>query len=204
MKATVSHVDLLRHGEPVGGRRYRGQVDDPLSDKGWRQMRMATATERPWKVIVSSPLLRCRAFAEELAGEAGLPLSLDDRLKEVGFGRWEGKTAEELEAAQPGIVFAFKRDPVGCRPEGAEALAAFHERVAAAYDEILLRHAGNHVLIVAHAGVIRMVLSRVLGLDPAHAYRIQIGSAALARLRVESREGLRHEALLGLTQGIAL
>lgn len=83
---TITLIDMLRHGEPVGGRRYRGQTDDPLSDKGWRQMRAATAETRPWTAIVSSPLLRCRAFAEELAGQTGLPLAVDDRLKEVGFG----------------------------------------------------------------------------------------------------------------------
>ena len=36
-------IDMIRHGEPVGGRRYRGQIDDPLSEKGWRQMWAAVA-----------------------------------------------------------------------------------------------------------------------------------------------------------------
>jgi len=56
-------VDLLRHGEPVGGRRYRGQTDDPLSDKGWKQMWTAVAGQQPWQVIVTSTLSRCREFA---------------------------------------------------------------------------------------------------------------------------------------------
>jgi alpha-ribazole phosphatase/probable phosphoglycerate mutase len=198
---TTTLIDLLRHGEPVGGRRYRGQTDDPLSDKGWRQMRAATAGERPWTALVSSPLLRCRAYAEELAGQTGLPLAFDDRLKEAGFGVWEGKTADEIEAIDPGAVFDFKRDPVGCRPEGAEALEGFYSRVSAAYEDILARHAGGHVLMVGHAGVIRMVMCRVLGLAPEHGYRIQVASAAIARLRIEGRQGMRHETLLHLTPG---
>ena len=40
-------IDLIRHGEPVGGRKYRGQIDDPLSDKGWTQMRQAVADHKP-------------------------------------------------------------------------------------------------------------------------------------------------------------
>ncbi|MEW6253578.1 MAG: histidine phosphatase family protein, partial [Planctomycetota bacterium] len=60
-------IDLMRHGEPVGGRRYRGQVDDPLSEKGWAQMRAAVGEAAPWHHVVSSPLLRCREFAETLA-----------------------------------------------------------------------------------------------------------------------------------------
>lgn len=200
---THTLIDLLRHGEPVGGRRYRGQTDDPLSEKGWRQMRAATAGAQPWTAIVASPLMRCRAYAEELAGRTGLPLAFDERLKEVGFGVWEGRTADEIEVMLPGAVSAFKRDPVGHRPEGAEALAGFYERVSAAYEDMVQRHAGGHVLVVAHAGVIRMAICRVLGLNPGHAYRIQVGSAAMARFQVDERAGSRHEALLYLTPGIA-
>lgn len=196
-------IDMLRHGEPVGGRRYRGQVDDPLSDKGWRQMRAATAGERPWTAIVSSPLIRCRAYAEELAGQTGLPLAFDERLKEVGFGVWEGRTPDELKAIDPEAVFRFKLDPVAHRPQGAEALAVFYERVSAAYADLLDRHAGGHVLVVAHAGVIRMVMCRVLGMPPEHGYRIQVASAGLARFRSERNGDLRHEALLHLTAGPA-
>jgi alpha-ribazole phosphatase/probable phosphoglycerate mutase len=194
-------IDLLRHGEPVGGRRYRGQIDDPLSEKGWHQMRAATAGERPWTVLVASPLARCRAFAEELAGQTGLPLHLDDRIKEVGFGAWEGKTAEDLKTEAPDCVLDFKRDPVGHRPEGAEALVDFYQRVTAAYEEIVAAHAGGHVLVVAHAGVIRMVVCHVLGMPPEKAYALQVGSAAMARFRVEGEGARRHDALLWLTPG---
>lgn len=199
-----TQVDLLRHGEPVGGRKYRGQTDDPLSEKGWRQMRAATAGEPPWSAIVSSPLRRCRAYAEELAARTGLPLAFDERLKEVGFGIWEGKTPEELKAIDVDSVFNFKRDPIGCRPEGAEALGDFFQRVEAAYEEILANHAGGHVLVVAHAGVMRMILCRTLGLAPEHAYRIQVGSAAIARLRIEQKGERRHDAVLFLTPGVSL
>lgn len=198
---SVTLVDLLRHGEPVGGRRYRGQIDDPLSEKGWAQMRAATADRPAWSAIVSSSLSRCRAFAEELAGLSGLPLSFDERFKEVGFGTWEGKTAAEIEAVHPDAVFNFKRDPVGCRPEGAEALDAFHSRVAAALESVLEAHAGGHVLVVAHAGVIRMAICNVLGLEPERGYRIQVGSAAVARFRFEQKGDERHSSLLHLTPG---
>lgn len=194
-------LDFLRHGEPVGGRRYRGQIDDPLSEKGWKQMRAAVSGEHPWSAIVSSPLSRCRAFAEELATQTGLPLRFDTRLQEVGFGVWEGKTAEELKAVDPECVFNFKRDPIAFRPEGAEPLAEFSARVSAAYEDVLGTHAGEHVLVVCHAGVMRMVMCHVLGTPVEHAYRLQIASAAMARIRVDEKAGQRHAALLWLTPG---
>jgi alpha-ribazole phosphatase len=196
-----TQLDFLRHGEPVGGRRYRGQTDDPLSEKGWVQMRAATADARPWSAIVSSPLARCSAFAQWLAGETGLPLSFDERLKEVGFGVWEGKTPEDLKREDPECVFEFKRDPVGRRPHGAELLEDFHTRAAAAYEDILAHHAGGHVLVVAHAGVMRMAICHALGLPPAHAYRLNVASAGMARIRVEQKEARRLDTLLWLTQG---
>ncbi len=175
-------LDLMRHGEPVGGRRYRGQIDDPLSEKGWAQMHAAVGESVPWTHIVSSPLLRCRAFSETLAERHGLPLTLDERLKEVGFGVWEGKSAAEIEQDAPGTLARFKADPVNARPQGAEPLAAFHARVAAALDDLLARHAGQHVLLVGHAGVMRMALAWALHIPLEHAYRIEVASASLTRL----------------------
>jgi len=178
-------LDLMRHGEPVGGRRYRGQIDDPLSELGWAQMRAAVGESVPWTRIVSSPLARCRAFAETLADAHGLPLTLDARLKEVGFGEWEGKSAAEIEQSAPGTLARFKADPVNARPAGAEALADFHARVAAGLDALLVQSPGQHVLLVGHAGVMRMALAWALHIPLEHAYRIEVASASLTRLRFD-------------------
>jgi len=176
-------LDLMRHGEPVGGRKYRGQIDDPLSEKGWAQMQAAVGDAAPWTRIVSSPLLRCRAFAETLAARHGLPLALDDRLKEVGFGVWEGKTTTEIEQDAPGTLARFKADPVHARPAGAEPLADFQARVAAGLDAIVAQQRDQHVLVVGHAGVLRMALAWALHIPLQHAYRIEVASASLTRLR---------------------
>jgi alpha-ribazole phosphatase/probable phosphoglycerate mutase len=179
-------LDLLRHGEPVGGRRYRGQIDDPLSERGWAQMRAALGDSTPWTRIVSSPLARCRAFAEELSRQRDLPLSLDDRLREVGFGVWEGRSAAEIESETPGALARFKSDPVHARPLGAEALDSFYVRVAEALEAILSGHDDEHVLLVGHAGVIRMALAWALAIPQANAYRIEVASAKFTRLRFDA------------------
>ncbi len=178
-------LDLMRHGEPVGGRKYRGQIDDPLSEKGWAQMQDAVGDAVPWSRIISSPLSRCRAFAETLADRHGLPLSLDDRLMEVGFGAWEGKSAAEIEADAPGTLARFKADPVNARPAGAEPLAGFHSRVSAGLEHLLVQHRGQHVLLVGHAGVIRMAFAWALHIPLEHAYRIEVTTASLTRLRFD-------------------
>lgn len=179
-------LDFIRHGEPAGGRKYRGQIDDPLSEKGWAQMRAAVGDQRPWSRIVASPLLRCRAFAEELAVRHQLPLLLDARLKEVGFGVWEGKTAAQLDEEDPQQLPRFKADPVHARPTGAEPLQDFFKRVASGVETLLQQHADEHVLVICHAGVIRMVLAHGLNIPLENAYRIEVPSAGITRLSYEA------------------
>ncbi len=182
----VTLVDLIRHGEPVGGRRYRGGgVDDALSEKGWGQMRAAVGDHCPWTHIVTSPMRRCADFARELAERQQLPVAVEERFREVAFGAWEGKTAEEINRDDPVLTRNFRLDPEGWRPDGAENLDAFAARIQAGWDTLLERNAGSHVLVVAHAGVIRMTLALVLGIPTRNMYRIQVGNAGISRLKIE-------------------
>lgn len=178
-------IDLMRHGEPVGGHRYRGHRDDPLSDKGWRQMREAVGEHCPWDIIVTSPLQRCAAFAEELRARHDLPVEIEPRFREIGFGAWEGRTRAELEAENPGCLQHFYADPVNHTPPGAEPLLAFRDRVTAAFDALLSRHEGRHVLLIGHAGLMRMIMGHALAIPLDRIFRIQVDNACLTRLRVD-------------------
>lgn len=173
----------MRHGEPEGGRRYRGHtIDDPLSEKGWAQMRSAVEAGH-WQRIVTSPLQRCRAFAEELATAQGIPVSVDARWQEVGFGSWEGRRPEDIQPQDPQEYAAFYADPINRRPAGAEPWDAFSQRVAAAFADVLQRHAGQRVLVVTHAGVIRAVMAQVLQASARVAYGIKVDNAGLTRFQ---------------------
>lgn len=183
----VTTLDLLRHGEPVGGRKYRGQIDDPLSDTGWAQMRAAVGGRHPWDRIITSPLQRCRAFAEELGKRHGIPIEPDARLREIGFGEWEGRTAAELLAGDPECLPRFLRDPLGHAPRGAESLFEFESRILAAWNEILRSYSGQHLLVVGHAGMMRMIIRHVLDMPLDRLFRLQIGNAALIRVRIEGQ-----------------
>lgn len=177
-------IDFMRHGEPEGGSRYRGNsIDDPLSEKGWLQMRAAVGDVCPWGRVVSSPLVRCHAFAYELCERNSLPLVTDDRFKEVGFGDWEGYTRGEIQARNMAQYQAFYADPVNQRPPGAEPLKQFFARVSAALDSVVTEFAGQHILVVAHAGVVRAAVAHALDAPAASAYRMQVVNAGLSRIR---------------------
>lgn len=184
-------LDYMRHGEPVGGSRFRGNgVDDPLSEKGWAQMRATSAALPGWERVVSSPMQRCLAFAQWLATERGLPLEVIDDLREVGFGSWEGIQRDRLREERRAEYEAFYADPVNRRPTGAEPLEAFAARVAAVYEELVQRHAGQRVLVVCHAGVIRATLGHVVRMPALNWYRTEVDNAAVSRF-VHDRRGAR-------------
>ncbi|MEW7977932.1 MAG: alpha-ribazole phosphatase family protein [Candidatus Sedimenticola endophacoides] len=178
-------IDLLRHGQPVGGRRYRGQRDDPLSERGWEQMWHAVSGATPWQQIISSPLIRCHAFAQALSERLEIPLVADERLRELGYGQWEGKSPAQLKEHDPQILSRYFHAPYTHRPPGAEYIGDFITRVAAAYDEALSLHRGKHLLIVAHAGVIRAIIARELKAPPEALFRMHVETAHLSRIRID-------------------
>lgn len=181
-------IDLMRHGEPKGGMRYRGQLDDPLSDLGWQQMRSATEKIQPWQHIVSSPLTRCAAFAKELADKYAISLQYDSTFMEIGFGDWEGKTASELEQQNKQAFYAFYDDPIKNTPANAEPLLAFQQRIQQAWQNLLHIHTNKHLLLVAHAGVIRVILAEVLAMPLEAMFRIQVPYAAISRVVIHNKE----------------
>ncbi|MFA9461390.1 histidine phosphatase family protein [Thiohalorhabdus methylotrophus] len=187
-------IDLIRHGEPEGGKKYRGQTDDPLTERGWQQMWTAVGGHRPWRRIVSSPLSRCAAFAHALAGEMGLEAATDPRLMEVGYGPWSGRTTDEIRAEEPDAMAAFLRDPWSNRPVGAEDMERFTARVLAAYEEHRSGDDGP-LLIVAHAGVLRTVIAHNLGMPLENLFHLQIPYAGRARFHApDGRLRLTHLA----------
>ena len=148
-------LDLLRHGD-TGQRSYRGQLDDTLTDIGWTQLREAVAG-RDWEAIVSSPLQRCAAFAQELAQARSLPLRFDVRLAEYHFGDWQGVPIERLAEEQGGALERFWADPAAHPPPGAERFDTFRARLGDALDEIVERTHPTRTLVITHGGVIRLL-----------------------------------------------
>ena len=192
----TTYIDVIRHGEPVGGRRYRGySVDDPLSEKGWTQMRAAIPETPQWQHIVSSPLKRCLEFSQQLANDLQISCSIDDDMKEIGFGDWEGKTPEDILAEDSEALHYFYKDPVQNRPRGAEPLNSFSQRVWGAYQTILEQHQGKHILVVAHAGVARAIAANILKISLDDVYsRLKIEYGAIIHSAVD--EGLPPKLLI--------
>lgn len=195
-KPQVITVDLLRHGEPEGGRRYRGKTDDPLSEQGWQQMWDAVTHAPAWQSIITSPLSRCATFAQQLADKRNIHCRVAATLMEIGFGRWEGKTASEIQQLYPEEFARFLADPVNHSPTGAEQVVDFKARIGQEWRRLLADPGGDHILVVCHAGVIRMILHHVLEFPLAALFRLRVDYASLTRVQITLQDHRRDDQLI--------
>ena len=187
-------LDLLRHGETEQGGGLRGSIDDALTAHGWQQMRDAVAERGGWDRIISSPLQRCRLFAEALAAERQLPLSLEPGLQELHFGDWEGRSAAELMETDERGLGLFWADPYGFTPPNGEPVLAFSARVLGAVERLQAAYAGQRLLVVCHGGVMRLLLARARGLPREQLLSVEAGNGSLFTLAVASDGHLREDA----------
>ena len=184
MSEEATLVTVLRHGAVDGPDNVlRGSTDTPLSAIGRRQMLAAfAALDTPVTLLASSPLLRCSAFARELAALHRLPLHVHEDLREIGFGDWENLTPDAARAVSPALFDTFMSAPEGVTPPNGEPFDAFRRRVGAAFEACLARSRGGHVLVVTHAAVMRASLSSLLDMPWPSAFHIAIPPAGSFRL----------------------
>ena len=199
-------LDIIRHGEPEGGEILRGRVDPRLTDRGWQQMRHATGLLEPsadnpgirethpqspgWDVVISSPLLRCSAFAQEVANSMGKPeaLRVDEQWVEIDYGDWDGMPLDEWRVVAAEQFKAFREDLNALRPPNGEAYVDFRDRVLAAWQELARLPDGSHALLVTHGGVMRVLLPTVLGMPLNASFPLHIPFAAISRVRLQVRD----------------
>ncbi|UXA54190.1 histidine phosphatase family protein [Xanthomonas prunicola] len=172
-----AQITLMRHGD-TGQRSYRGQLDDPLTELGWQQLRTATA-DGVWDAVVASTLQRCALFATELAQARAIPLQLDPRLREYHFGRWQGVPVADIDRDEGAALGRFWADPVRHPPPQAEPFADFCTRLSAALDHIVAGYPGQRVLVVTHGGAIRALRCMVQGCSFASMTELAVPHASL-------------------------
>lgn len=191
---------LVRHGQTtfnVEGR-LPGQLPGvALTDEGRRQAQRAAValSGLPLSAVISSPLERARDTAEIIARGWGLPVRLDSRLMDTDVGRWSGQKIADLERSDPEWK-AFVQH-ASQAPNGVESLAAVMERVVMVVER--LRDdpvAGDYIVLVAHADIVKLIVAHYMGIHPDCAHFIHIDNASISALEFHGNEAT--PTLIGL------
>jgi broad specificity phosphatase PhoE len=197
---TVRRLVLLRHGQTEynAGNRMQGQLDTDLSDLGREQAAAAAEVlaKRQPLMIVSSDLRRALDTATALGERAGLPVSVDTRLRETHLGDWQGLTHLEVDALAPGARLAW-RDDARWAPHGGESRVDVAARSTPLVAELLEQHVEwgvddpeRPVVLVAHGGLIAALTGALLGL-PVDNWPVLggMGNASWVQLSGHSADG---------------
>jgi broad specificity phosphatase PhoE len=161
-------IYYIRHGETAWNAegRFQGSQDIPLNDLGRRQAADAGSIltglvardghNEASLAFVASPLGRARSTMELVRGVLKLPASeyaIDDRLREIGYGRWEGSTLAQMQSSDPAIFAARQSDRWTVAPPDGESYAAVQARVSDWYNELT-----SDTVAVAHGGTARALM----------------------------------------------
>ena len=182
-------IYYIRHGETSWNAqgRLQGTQDVPLNDLGRRQAAHAgnvlanlltrDGRDKATLPFVASPLQRARATMELVRGALKLPTeayALDDRLREIGYGVWEGSTLAEMQAADPELYARRLTAKWTMAPKGGETYAEVQQRMRDWYDAV-----NGDTVVVAHGGTARALMV-ALGIEtPASAADLLIEQGAV-------------------------
>jgi len=180
MSSLITTIDLLRHGEVEGDAVYRGSTDDLLTDVGWQQMVSALQDKKGWDLIVTSPLQRCLEFAQLVAEEDEIDLQIDKSFQEIDFGLWEGLSPDKIMKNEADNLKAWWQSPTRITPPQGEDFHEFQARVLKALKQMVADNKGEKLLLVTHAGVIRVILMFVLGMQEENLFRLNVDNASFS------------------------
>ncbi|HEX8732857.1 MAG TPA: histidine phosphatase family protein [Ktedonobacterales bacterium] len=177
---------LVRHGQSTFNveNRLPGQLPNvPLTDEGRRQAHQAAIALAGLRLsaVVSSPLERARETAEIIARGWELPVREEPRLMDTDIGAWAGRTISEVAKDDPGWA-KFLEKPTA-PPDGIEGFEQVRERAVAVIEALRADPtAGDDVVVVAHADVIKLIIANYTSAPLDGARFIVIGNASISAL----------------------
>src|SRR5262249_1888212 len=124
-------------------------------------------------------MLRAMQTAEVVAAQFGTGVARDPRLTDFRVGAWEGMPYDEV-AASPEYQ-RFVADPLSERIPGGEDLVQVRDRAVGAVEQALRdAPAGESIVIVTHAGIVRVILAHFLGSHLAHYHRVRVSPGSIS------------------------
>ena len=177
----VCTLVLVRHAASKGAGTFVGHKDEPLSETGRRQLHglIRKLSGFRFHALFASDLRRALETARRAARRQNLEIQIRPGLREMHFGCWQGLSWEQIREREPRATDLWMRNFPSQPIPGAETFAAFKTRVRSELKTIVDANMGRCVLVVTHAGVIRVALADALGMKDKNIFRLAQDPCAL-------------------------
>jgi alpha-ribazole phosphatase len=168
---------LVRHGDTIDEETkkvFKGSLDIPLSERGRARIAKAGAflSRFPMSHIYTSALSRCMESGSIIAEPHQLTIKTRTGLNELCFGSWEGLSFDEIVAEYPEEFQRWLADPEVHAPPAGETLRVAQTRIIAAFNDLVHAHRADSIGVIAHGGVLRIIICSLLGLKLSLLFRL--------------------------------
>ncbi len=204
LESTACRLYLVRHGTTTLNveNRYRGRRDIPLDAQGYQDAVDAARrlSKAGLSAVYTSPLRRAIATGQIIADEARVPdLRILYGLNNLDYGAWEGMSEEDAAMYDPDAYERYRTSPSRAACPLGERLRDAQDRMVAALQFIGSRHAGETVVGVTHAVMIRLVLLKLSGVED-ESWRRPVGLGSLTEFHIVD-EDIRQSVPAGVGPG---
>lgn len=180
MKTTVL---LIRHGETEWNTlgKFQGCTDIELSEEGIKQaILLEKRLDGDFDYIYSSPLIRAAETAKIISENAEKEVIIAPEIREINFGEWEGLTIHEIKEKYPDIFSAWRNDKKeSCICGGDSSIHNAANRATKCILDIVSKHKGKKIVIVAHGGIIKAALIGIFEWDMTMYHKIALGNTCI-------------------------
>jgi len=202
----VKNLYLLRHAQSEYNEKgiFQGRLDSDLTPLGFVQARLVAQelSDKGIQIIYSSPQRRAYKTALTVADVLGLEVVVDERIREMSFGEYEGRHFWTLMEEEGELLRAWLSNPVENPLPTQEDMESFKNRVESFLMDILQERHTN-LLIVAHGGTLHAIVCLSLGLGLENLWNIHMDNTGITQLRYNAgRFELRHLNRLCHTKGL--
>ena len=177
----ASRLLLIRHAETAETSRDRcyGSLDVELSPAGHRVAETLATLLAAESIhqLISSPRQRALQTVAPLAAKLDKHVTPDERLREIDFGTFEGRTYDELRESEPELYAQWMEQPTAIRFPGGESYGDLRGR---AVEVVGTLPADTTTAVVTHGGVVRALLADALGLPDSHIFRLGVDYASVS------------------------
>jgi len=185
----MTKIILVRHGQTAWNKEeiFRGRIDIDLDETGLEQSRLLARALSKFQInaVYSSPLKRALNTAIPVANYLQIEVSIDDHFIDMNYGRWEGKSCNEIKETFITLYQKWIKDPHLLKIPDGETLDEVRRRTVTRLYQLLDKHKEETIVIVSHRVVNKVLICALLGLDNSSFWRIKQDTACFSIFNYE-------------------